>query len=263
MPDDWKSPALLGNALLAGFLRGRLAKRSGRASARQLALFLFLLSKSQELGVIVGIGLGLSDARALLRLDASGALKDERRDETLDLRRLGLGLLLSLLQLDWPSDNILSDIIVFVEVEKLADLASSFGSQTTGDGGVGKAWDISFALLDDDEVEHGQVGVDDASPDASAVTLSGASGSVARVLGAEKKADTPVGQHSLHHGESLLVVSTTDAEHVTLPLISEGVSRDFLRHLLVEEDAEFTVIFDLDQLLASGRRIGNVQLHCF
>jgi len=221
------------------------------------------LSESQKLGVIISVGFGLGNTRALLCLGASGALEDERRDETLDLWRLRLGLLLTLPQFDRPSDNVLSDIIVFVEVEELADLASSFGSQTTGDGGIGEAWDIGFSLLDDDEVKNRQVSVDDASSNASAVTLSGASGSVAGVLGAEEEANASISQHSLHHRESLLVVSTTDAEHITLPFVSEGVSGDFRRHLLVEEDAEFAVIFDLDQLLASGRWIGNVQFHCF
>jgi len=258
-----ESPALLGNALLLGFLRSRLAQRGGRAAARQLALFLLLLSKSEQLGVLVGVGLGLGDAVALESLDASRPLKDDGRDEALDLGSLRLGLLLTFLQFDGSSDDVLSDVIVFFEVEELADFAGSFGSQTTGDGCVGESWDIGFSLLDDDKVEHGQVSVDDASSDTPAVTLAGTSGSVARVHGAEKKADTSVGQHSLHHWESLLVVTAANAENVTLPFVSERVSRYFLGHLLVEEDSQFAVIFDLDQLLASGRRIGNVQLHCF
>lgn len=237
MPDIWKSPALLGNALLAGFLRCRLAQRSGRTTARQLALFLLLLSKSEQLGVLISVSLGLGNTSALQGLDASRALKDERRDETLDLRRLSLGLLLALSKLDWPSDNVLSDIIVFSKIEELTDLASSFWAQTTWDGGVGEAWDFSFSLLDNDKMEHGQIGVDNTSSDASAVALSSASRSVARMLCAEKKSDTAVGQHTLHHRESLLVVSTSDAEHVTLPFVSERISWNFLCHLFVEEDA--------------------------
>jgi len=249
---------LLGDALLAGLLGSRLAQRSGGAAPGEFALFLLLLSERQQFGVLVGISLGFGDARTLLRLDATRALKDDWSDEALDLGRLRLGLLLTFLQLQRPSNDVLSDVVVLVEVEQLADLARSLGSEATRDGGVGQAWNLSLALLHDDEVENGQVGVDDASSDASAVTLSRASGPVARVLGAEKKADAPVGQHSLHHGETLFVVSTTDAEHVALPLVAERISWDFLRHLLVEEDAEFAIIFDLDQLLASGGRVGNV-----
>jgi len=249
---------LLGDALLAGFLRSRLAKGSGRTTTRQLALFLFLLSERQQFGVVVGVRLGLGDASAFEGFDASGALKDERRNQSLDFGRLGLRLLLSLLQLQRSAHDVLSDIIVFVEVEQLANLASSLGAETAGNRGVSQAWNLGFTLLNDDKVENRQVGVDDASSHASTMTLSRASGSVTGVLGAEEKADTPVSQHALHHGETLLVVSTADAENVTLPLVAERVTRDFLRHLLVEENAEFTIILDLDQLLASRSRIGNV-----
>jgi len=212
---------LLGDALLAGLLGSRLAQRSGRTAPRQLTLFLFLLSEGQQLGVVVGVGFGLGDTSTLLGLDTTSALKHDGSDETLDLRRLRLGLLLTFLQLQRPSDDVLSDIVVFVEVEQFTDLARSLGTKTTGDGGVGQPWNIGLALLDDDEVENGQVSVDDASSNAPAMTLSRASGSVARVLGAEQETDTAVGQHTLHHGETLFVVSTTDAEHVALPLVAE------------------------------------------
>jgi len=249
---------LLGDALLAGLLGSRLAQRSGRTAPRQLTLFLFLLSEGQQLGVVVGVGFGLGDTRTLLGLDTTSALKDDGSDETLDLRRLRLRLLLTFLQLQRPSDDVLSDIVVFVEVEQFTDLARSLGTKTTGDGGVGQPWNIGLALLDDDEVENGQVSVDDAPSYAPAMTLSRASGSVARVLGAEQETDTTVGQHTLHHGETLFVVSTTDAEHVALPLVAERVSWHFLRHLLVEKDAEFAIILDFDQLLAARSRVGNV-----
>jgi len=250
--------SLLGDALLAGLLRRRLAQRGGRTPAGQLALFLLLLSERQQFSVFVGIGLGLGDTRALLGLDASGALKDDRRDEALDLGSFRLRLLLSFLQLQRPPDDVLSDIVIFVEVEQLADFARSLGSQAARNRRVGQSWNISVALLHDDEVENGQIRVDDTSSDAPAMTLSRAPGSVAGVHGAEEKADATVGQHSLHHRESLLVIAAADAENVALPLVPERVAGDFLRHLLVEEDAEFAVILDLDQLLASRRRIGNV-----
>jgi len=250
--------SLLGDALLAGLLRRRLAQRGGGTPAGQLPLFLLLLSERQQFSVFVGIGLGLGDTRALLGLDASGALKDDRRDEALDLGSFRLRLLLSFLQLQRPPDDVLSDIVIFVEVEQLADFARPLGSQAARNRRVGQSWNIGVALLHDDEVENGQIRVDDTSSDAPAMTLSRAPGSVAGVLGAEEKADATVGQHSLHHRESLLVISAADAENVALPLIPERVAGDFLRHLLVEEDAEFAVILDLDQLLASRRRIGNV-----
>ena len=59
----------------------------------------YLLSEGQQFGVVVGVRLGLGDAGAFQGLDASGALKDERRHQSLDLGSLCLRLLLSLLQL--------------------------------------------------------------------------------------------------------------------------------------------------------------------
>uniref|UniRef100_A0A665TMP3 Uncharacterized protein n=1 Tax=Echeneis naucrates TaxID=173247 RepID=A0A665TMP3_ECHNA len=47
-----------------------------------------------------------------------------------------------------------------------------------------------------------------------------------------------MGQHTLLHGETLLVIASTDAHHITLaylPLISQGVSRHLSGHTLLIE----------------------------
>ena len=62
---------------------------------------------------------------------------------------------------------------------------------------------------------------------------------------------------------TLFVVSTADSEDVTLPFVAEGIAGNFLRHLLVEKDAKFAVIFDLDEFLTSRGRVGDIQLHPF
>jgi hypothetical protein len=51
----------------------------------------------------------------------------------------------------------------------------------------------------------------------------------------EEKAHTLVLHDALDHGETLLVVSTSDLEDVSLPLVTESVSGDLLRNALVEE----------------------------
>ena len=63
-------------------------------------------------------------------------------------------------------------------------------------------WDFSLSFLDDDEVENGEIGINDTTSDASSVTLSGAARAVARMLGPEQKTNATVGQHTLHHGET-------------------------------------------------------------
>ena len=59
------------------------------------------------------------------------------------------------------------------------------------------------------------------------------SGSVARLALAEEEPDTLVGQDTLFHGKSLLVVSSGDSHNVTLELVSEGFGVDLLAHPLL------------------------------
>lgn len=71
-------------------------------------------------------------------------------------------------------------------------------------------------FLDNDQVENAEIGINDAATDRLALALASPAGTVARVALAEKKAHTAVGQHTLFHGEALLVVASTDAHHITL-----------------------------------------------
>jgi hypothetical protein len=47
------------------------------------------------------------------------------------------------------------------------------------------------------------------------------------------------------------------------PLVSQGVTGDFLCHFLFVEDSQFAVILDFDQLLAASGWIRDVQLHFY
>lgn len=71
-------------------------------------------------------------------------------------------------------------------------------------------------FLDDDQVENAEVGINDATADRLALTLSSPAGTVAGVALAEQQAHTTVGQHTLLHGEALLVVASADAHHIAL-----------------------------------------------
>jgi len=253
------SRSLLGDALL--LLRSGFSQRGGRATARKFALLLLLLPEREQLSVVVGVGLSLGDASALLGFDASGALKDERRDQALDLGSLSLRLLLTFSQFDGSSYDVLTDVVILGQVKQLPDLSGSLGTETTGDRRVSQTWNIGLSLLDDDEVKNGEIGIDDASSDAPSVTLTSTARTVARVLSTQQKSHTTIGQHALHHGETLLVISTADSEDVSLPLVAQRIAGNLLRHLLVEEDSKFAVILDLDEFLTSRRRISNIQLH--
>ncbi len=71
-------------------------------------------------------------------------------------------------------------------------------------------------------MESLDVGTDDATTNGLALALTGAAGAVARVTLGEKETNTVGEEDTLLHGETLLVVTTTDAEDVTGPLLTEG-----------------------------------------
>lgn len=73
-----------------------------------------------------------------------------------------------------------------------------------------------ITFFDDDQVENAEVGVNDATTDRLALTLTSPAGAVAGVALAEQQAHTSLGQDTLLHGEALLVIASADAHHVAL-----------------------------------------------
>ena len=87
--------------------------------------------------------------------------------------------------------------------------------------------------------------VDNAATDGFSLSFASTTWLVARVTLGKKKSDTTVVEdtylyilvnsrysrykHTLFHWESLLVVTTSDTEDVTLPFISEMIGWDFLQ----------------------------------
>ena len=91
------------------------------------------------------------------------ALKGDWSDKSLNTWSNGLGLLAFLL--DLSSDNVLSDGVVLVQSKELSDVVCTFWSKTSRYLLVGETFNFAFALFDNDQVENGQVVVDDASTD--------------------------------------------------------------------------------------------------
>lgn len=71
----------------------------------------------------------------------------------------------------------------------------------------------------------------------------------------EQKANTTVGQNTLLHWETLLVITASDLEDIALPLVADGVTKHLSAHAFIEEWAELALIFDFYQLLAASGRI--------
>jgi len=67
-------------------------------------------------------------------------------DETLDLGCLE-ALFLSFLLWKWTLDHVLSNIILLCQVEQLADLGGSLGSQSARNGHVGQSGDFLQAQI--------------------------------------------------------------------------------------------------------------------
>jgi len=176
-------------------------------------------------------------------------------NETLDLWCLGVWLLALTLWLDFSADNELANIILLVETEETADLGGTLWSETLWLNNIGQSWDITFTLLDDSKSEDGKILCDNASTDGLALAFTVTAWAVARVTFGKEEADTGWQHHTLLHWETLLVVTTSDAKDISLPFITKAVGWDLSTHLLLHEDAEFTLIFDFDQFL---RPIGRV-----
>ncbi len=70
-----------------------------------------------------------------------------------------------------------------------------------------------------------------------------------------------IAEHTLHHGETLLVIAAGNLEHVTLELLAERVGGNLSGDALVEEGQELLVVVNLDALLLTRQGVRDVQLH--
>lgn len=198
------------------------------------------------------------------RTEVTAALETDRSDQSLDFGCLSVGLGVLLLRaLHLTPHNVLPDIIFLRQVEEPPDLRCPFGTKSLGQNSVGEPRDIIVALFDDNDREDGNVRADDATTDRFALPLAFAAGTVARVIVGQEKSDTDREEDTLHHRETLLVVTTSDTEDVTLPFVSKDVCLDLLRDLLVEEDTESLLIIDVNGLLSPSSGVGNVDLHTY
>ena len=127
--------------------------------------------------------------------------------------------------------------------------------------GVGETWNLLLALLGNGQSKDGQIHADDATTDRLPLALTGAARAVAGVAGTEEEPDTGWVHDTLLHGETLLVVATSNPEDVSLPLVTDTVTRHLLTHATIHEDAETALIVDFDELLGAVGWVGNVQLH--
>ena len=146
---------LLGRHLLDG--RGSLLALLGDDSSA-----LFLVPQSDHASVLSSLLAGLLSPATLDGLQVPLVLESPGGNETLDLGDLVVGLTVLL---KGPADGGLGDGVALLQLEELPDLGSPLGTQPDGVDNVGQTREILVTLLDDDDVQDGEISTDDATTD--------------------------------------------------------------------------------------------------
>lgn len=170
-----------------------------------------LLSTLDTEGFVGGLlGSGLLLGNTLGSDDGTLALESERSDQTLDLRTLDT--LSTLLGGELTGNDEGTDIIVLGETVHLTDVVGTLRSETERASGglIGKSGDVVLTLLGDDQVEDRQVRADNATADRLTSALTGTTRAVVRRTLLHQETNTTVGEDTLGHGETLLIVTTSD-----------------------------------------------------
>mmetsp|Transcript_22297 Transcript_22297/g.68626 ORF Transcript_22297/g.68626 Transcript_22297/m.68626 type:complete len:221 (+) Transcript_22297:133-795(+) len=142
-------------------------------------IFFFLDALGLEAMVLGGFRLGLLDGAQLDDLEVALALAHDGRDEALDLRFLGDGL--ALLVLELALEDVLLDVVFLGQRKQFADLGGAFRAEADGHLRIRQAFDRAFALLHDHQIQNGQVVADDASANGLSLALARLALPVARV----------------------------------------------------------------------------------
>jgi hypothetical protein len=201
------SLVLGGNSLLLlGELNGALS-------------LLFLVELNKALLVVRSGFLHLNGLSDLGVLNMALSLESQRSNQSLNLWGL-LGLT------SLSSDNEFSDIVLLGKIEELSDLVGSLWSKSAWLDLVRESSNLLGALLDDDQVHNREIRTNNATTDGLSLAGTLSSGSEALHVLVEQKSDTSVSQNTLHHGETLLVITTTNANDVAGPFLTERVSWD-------------------------------------
>ena len=192
--------------------------------------------------LLVGSSLHASLLHGSLLLSNAGLLVAQHAvsDQTLDLGSL---IALVAVVLEGAAHHEVTHVVLLGQTEQLADVASSLGSKAAGLGGglVGESGDLLLALLHDHEVQHADISTHNASSHGLSLSLTLhmnfgmqnnrrdrlsnqkastyiTASSIAGASVGEQQAHTVVAQDTLLHGESLLIVSSSNATNQPTPM---------------------------------------------
>ena len=248
------------NLLRGGRLAGRTTRTTALGDFTQTTLTSFLLAKGKKTSILGGITTRGSKLVLLQLGEAAFALQRQGGDQALDFR--GLAVRLSVFLGDGSRYDVFADVIFFFQVEKFADPVGALGAKTAGLWFISQSWDGLLPLLDDEQVQDGDIWANNAATDTLAFAHTGAAIlAEATCTGLKQKANTLLGKNTLLHWETLLVVTATDLEDVTFVLIAQVGAVDFGPHADVIECLELLFVVDLQVHLLRGGRVGNVKFH--
>jgi hypothetical protein len=191
------------------------------------------------------------------------SLNSDSGDQSLDLGGLGSGFLL-VVGSQVSSDNEFGNVIFPVQVEKLSDLGSSFGTQSfVSDGIVGQTGNISFTSLDNDHRDSGHIVVVDTTSNRLSLSFTDSLGSITRSTSSKKQSLSFRSQNTLFHGETLFVFTTGKSDDITFVFITEGIDGNFHGNSLFEDVFVSVFIIDFDAFLLAGGRVSEIKFHVF
>jgi len=162
------------------------------------------------------------------------------------------------------SDNEFGDIVFLVQVEKLSDFGSSFGTQSlVGNGVVGEAWDVGISSFDNDARNSGHVVIVDATSDGFPLSFTSSLRVITAGSTLQQQSLSLRSQNTLFHGETLLVFATSESDDVAFPFVTKGVEGNFVRDSFFEDVFVSVFVVDFDTFLLAGGRVGDVKFHVF
>jgi hypothetical protein len=237
---------------------GRLSGRSSLADERAANFTFGRLALGHNLLVRRRLLFALHDRVHHFGLAGALALQRQRSDETLNLGRFAH--LNALLVGKDAGNDVFAHVVLLGQVEQLANVVGPLGTQSTGHGIAGQSFNLLRSLLDDDQVEHGNVVADDATTDGFALAFASTTGTETLVAFFAQQTHAGIGQDALTHGKTLLVVTARNAHHVTFKLFAENVAFNFLRDTAVVQVLELALVINFDQFLEARGRARDIDL---
>jgi hypothetical protein len=120
--------------------------------------------------------------------------------------------------------------------KELANVRSSLGTLAEGLRLlVCQTINFSVTLLHNNQVEDREIRTNNATADGLALAFTAFTLAIARSALLQQQANTLVGDDTLLHRETLLIVTAGNTENVALVIRTEAVTADFARHLLLVE----------------------------